>query len=47
MYLNFVFTLSLSDFTDLQQQLNPLSASDNYGIEMYEGVIAFCDNNIT
>ncbi|MCG8625591.1 MAG: hypothetical protein MJE68_26775 [Proteobacteria bacterium] len=33
--------ISQDDFTDLQHQFNPLSASDNYGIDMYEGVIAF------
>ena len=33
--------ISPDDFTDLQHQFNPLSSSDNYGIEIYEGVIAF------
>ena len=31
------------DLTDLQQEVNPLESSENYGIELYESVLTFLE----
>lgn len=35
------FALSDEHFLELQQTVNPLQSSDNYGIELYEQTIGF------
>ena len=37
------FHLPVSDLTDLQQEVNPLEGSENYGIELYESVLAYLE----
>ena len=35
------FHIPASDLTDLQQEIDPLTQSENYGIELYESVLDF------